>query len=54
MRVLRCSSGSSVSISKKLFIGGNLNGYVGSTIVGFDELHGSIGYGSRNQKGGIS
>jgi hypothetical protein len=43
-----------VSISKKLFIGGNLNGHVGSTRVGFDEVHGSIGYGSRNQEGEIS
>jgi hypothetical protein len=43
-----------VSISKKLFIGGNLNEHVGSTRVGFDEVHESIGYGSRNQEGGVS
>jgi hypothetical protein len=42
---------SSVSISKKLFIGGHLNGHVGSTRVGFDGVHGSFRHGSRNQEG---
>jgi hypothetical protein len=42
---------SSVPVSEKLFIGGNLNGHVGSTRVGFDEVHGGFGYGSRNQEG---
>jgi hypothetical protein len=42
---------SSVSISEKLFIGGDLNGHVGPTRVGFDGVHGSFGYGSRNQEG---
>jgi hypothetical protein len=42
---------SSVPISKKLFIGGDLNGHVGSTRVGFDGVHGGFGYGSRNQEG---
>jgi hypothetical protein len=42
---------SSVPISEKLFIGGDLNGHVGSTRVGFDWVHGSFGYGSRNQEG---
>jgi hypothetical protein len=42
---------SSVSISKKLFIGGDLNGHVGSTTVGFDGVHGVFGYRSRNQEG---
>jgi hypothetical protein len=41
---------SSVLISEKLFIGGDLNGHVGSTRVGFDEVHGGFGYGSRNQE----
>jgi hypothetical protein len=41
---------SSVSISENLFIGGDLNGHVGSTRVGFDEVHGGFGYGSRNQE----
>jgi hypothetical protein len=42
---------SSVSISEKLFIGGDLNGYVGSTRVGFDGVHAGFRYGSRNQEG---
>jgi hypothetical protein len=42
---------SSVPISKKLFIGGDLNGHVGSNRVGFDGVHGGFGYGSRNQEG---
>jgi hypothetical protein len=42
---------SSASISKKLFIGGDLNEHVGSTRVGFDGVHGDFGYGSRNQEG---
>jgi hypothetical protein len=41
---------SSMPISEKLFIGGNLNGHVGFTRVGFDGVHGGFGYGSRNKK----
>jgi hypothetical protein len=41
---------SSVLISEKLFIGGDLNGNVGSTRVGFDVVHVGFGYGSRNQE----
>jgi hypothetical protein len=40
-----------VPISEKLFIGGDLNGHVGSTRVGFDGVHEGFGYGSRNQEG---
>jgi hypothetical protein len=40
-----------VPISEKLFIGGDINGHVGSTRVGFDGVHGGFGYGSRNQEG---
>jgi hypothetical protein len=40
-----------VSISEKLLIGGDLNGHVDSTRVGFDGVHGGFGYGSRNQEG---
>jgi hypothetical protein len=40
-----------VSISEKLFIGGDLNGHVGSTKVDFDGVHEGFGYGSRNQEG---
>jgi hypothetical protein len=39
-----------VPISEKLFIGGDLNGHVGSTRVGFDGVNGGFGYGSRNQE----
>jgi hypothetical protein len=42
---------SSVPISEKLFIRGDLNGHVGSTRVGFDGVHGDFRYGSRNQGG---
>jgi hypothetical protein len=41
---------SSVPISEKLFIGGDLNGHIGSTRVGFDGVHGDFWYGSRNQE----
>jgi hypothetical protein len=40
-----------VPISKKLFIGGDLNGHVGSTRLGFNGVYGGFGYGSRNQEG---
>jgi hypothetical protein len=40
-----------VSISEKLFIGGDLNEHVGSTRVDFDWVHEGFGYGSRNQEG---
>jgi exonuclease III len=42
---------SSVPNSEKLFMGGDLNGHVGSTRVCFDGVHGGFGYGSRNQEG---
>jgi hypothetical protein len=41
----------SVPIYEKLFIGGDLNGHIGSTRVGFDGVYGGFRYGSRNQKG---
>jgi hypothetical protein len=40
-----------VPISEKLFIGGDLNGHLGSTRVGFNGVHGGFRYGSRNQEG---
>ena len=40
-----------VPSSEKLFIGGDLNGHVGTTSVGFEAVHGGFGYGSRNQEG---
>jgi hypothetical protein len=42
---------SSVSISDKLFIGGDLNEHIGSTRVGFNGVHGGFRYESRNQEG---
>jgi hypothetical protein len=40
-----------VLISKKLFIGEDLNVRVGSTKVGFEGVHKGFRYGSRNQEG---
>ena len=40
-----------VPSSEKLFIGGDLNGHVGTTSAGFEAVHGGFGYGSRNQEG---
>ena len=37
--------------SEKLFIGGDLNGHVGTSSVGFEAVYGGFGYGSRNQEG---
>ena len=42
---------STVSVSEKLLIGGDLNGHVGATNVGFERVHGGFGYGSRSQEG---
>jgi hypothetical protein len=42
---------SSVPLSEKLFIGEDLNGHVCFTRVGFDGVHESFRYGSRNQEG---
>jgi hypothetical protein len=40
---------STVPISEKLFIGGDLNGHVGATNVGYERVHGGFGCGSRNE-----
>ena len=37
--------------SEKLFIGGDLNGHVGTSSVGFEVVQGGFGYVSRNQEG---
>jgi exonuclease III len=42
---------SAVPISEKLFIGGDLNGHVGATNVGYERVHGGFGCGSRNEGG---
>jgi hypothetical protein len=41
---------SSMTISKKLFIRGDINRHVGSSRVGFDGVHMGFGYESRNQE----
>ena len=43
---------STVPTSEKFFIGGDLNGHVGATNVGFERVHGGFRYGSRSQEGG--
>jgi hypothetical protein len=40
-----------VSSSEKLFIGGDLNGHVGTVRGGFDRVHGGFGYDEQNQEG---
>jgi hypothetical protein len=45
---------SSVPISEKLFIGGDLNGHAGSTRVGFDGVHGGFGMGVGTKKERVS
>ena len=40
-----------VPSSEKLFIGGDLNGHVGTSSVGFETAHGGFGYVSRNWEG---
>jgi hypothetical protein len=37
--------------SEKLFIGGDLNGNVGTVRWGFERVHGGFGYGEQNQEG---
>ena len=41
----------SVPIGERLFIGGDLNGHVGTSNTGFEGMHGGFGYGCRNQEG---
>jgi hypothetical protein len=40
-----------VSSSEKLFIGGYLNGHVGTVREGFKRVHWGFGYGEQNQEG---
>jgi hypothetical protein len=37
--------------SEKLFIGGDLNGHVGTVRGGFERVHGGFGYVEQNQEG---
>jgi hypothetical protein len=45
---------SSVSMSEKLFIGGDLNGHAGSSRVDFDGVHGVSGMEVGTKKGMVS
>ena len=40
-----------VPSSEKLFIGGDLNGHVGTSSAGFEAVHEGFRYDSRNQEG---
>jgi hypothetical protein len=40
-----------VPSSEKLFIGGDLNGYVGTVREGFERVYGDFGYDKYNQEG---
>jgi hypothetical protein len=40
-----------VPSSEKLFIGGDLNGHVGTVRGGFERVHEGFGYGEQNQEG---
>lgn len=41
----------SVNKGEELVIGGDLNGHVGNSKDGYDEVHGGFGYGSKNEEG---
>ena len=36
---------------EEVVIGGDLNGHVGNTAEGYEEVHGGYGYGNRNEEG---
>ena len=38
-----------IPIREKLFIGGDLNGHVGTSRYGFDSVHGGFDFGERNE-----
>nr|XP_016504330.1 PREDICTED: craniofacial development protein 2-like [Nicotiana tabacum] len=41
----------SIPPSERLFIGGNFNGHIGSSVGGYTEVHGGFGFGERNGGG---
>ena len=41
----------SIPTTERLYIGGDLNGHVGTSRSGFDSIHGGFGYGTRNGEG---
>ncbi|XP_019262915.1 PREDICTED: craniofacial development protein 2-like [Nicotiana attenuata] len=40
-----------ISPTEQLFIGGDFNGHIGSTVGGYGEVHGGFGFGERNGGG---
>jgi len=40
-----------IPIREKLFIGGDLNGHVGTSRYRFDSVHGGFDFGERNEPG---
>ena len=40
-----------IPIREKLFIGGDLNGHVGTSCYGSDSVHGGFGFKERNEPG---
>ena len=41
----------SVPQTEKVFLGGNLNGQIGTQADGYDMMHGCFGYGERTSEG---
>ncbi|XP_060210982.1 uncharacterized protein LOC132638000 [Lycium barbarum] len=41
----------SILPSKKLFVGGDFNGHIGSVSRGYDDVHEGFGFGDRNEEG---
>ncbi|XP_070024881.1 uncharacterized protein [Nicotiana sylvestris] len=41
----------SIPLSERLFIGGDFNGHIGSSVGGYTEVHNGFGFGERNGEG---
>nr|XP_009769954.1 PREDICTED: uncharacterized protein LOC104220728 [Nicotiana sylvestris] len=41
----------SIPHTEKLFIGGDINGHIGASARGYDDVHGGYGFGDRNEGG---
>ncbi|XP_075074726.1 uncharacterized protein LOC142162289 [Nicotiana tabacum] len=39
----------SILHTEKLFIGGDFNGHIGASAIGYDDVHGGYGFGVRNE-----
>lgn len=40
----------SVPNNKKLFLRGDFNGHIGSSLKGYDDVHEGFGFGERNER----